>query len=94
MQVNKDSHLFLPPHRTILNPMTSRPFTFASHSAAIDIDHGRDLDVGVDAVQERPADLLLVPGDHARGASAFVGVIAEVATRAGWTINHSRCFAQ
>ena len=45
--------------------------------------NGRNLDVNVDAVEQRPGDFGHVALDHGRGAHALARLVVEVAARAG-----------
>ncbi len=52
-------------------------------AAELFVLHGRDLDMDVDAVEKRAADLGDVALDHGRGAHTFAGFVVEVAAGAG-----------
>jgi hypothetical protein len=47
------------------------------------IRHARHLDVDINAIQQRPADALLVARDHRRGTSTFLGGVTVIAARTG-----------
>jgi hypothetical protein len=51
-------------------------------SAQLFVGHGRHLDVDIDAVEQRPADLAQVALDDPRRATALARRIAEKAARA------------
>jgi hypothetical protein len=66
-----------------LHPLTDRGGGLAGAAfGELLVRDARDIEVDVDAVQERAADALLVAGDGAGGAGAGTAWIAVVATGA------------